>query len=411
MIGPTGVGKTEIARRLANLNEAPFIKVEATKFTEVGYVGRDVESIIRDLLNVAINQEKNNMRSTVQKEANKHAEEKLLDILLPVSDNKSNRSTSSPSSETKTTSSSAHEEQVKNSYERTREKMKAKLQRGDFEDKVIDIKVSGQPAAGPHVMELPSDMGIEQIDIMMQNILRQFRGSSKQKKTMKLKEARNLLVEEFAEQLIDNEKATADAIRKTEENGIVFLDEIDKIVTEGSSKQSDVSRQGVQRDLLPLVEGSSVSTRYGVVKTDHILFIAAGAFHMVSPSDMIPELQGRFPIRVELESLSAADLEKILTEPKSALVKQYKALLHTEGIQLRFNKKAIKTITEFADKVNRTSNNIGARRLITVMEKLLEDILFQAPNIPEKQILIDEAYVHKQLTSLVENKDLSRYIL
>ena len=370
MIGPTGVGKTEIARRLAHLDKAPFIKVEATKFTEVGYVGRDVESIIRDLLHVAIGREKNMMRQKVHDEAMKQTEERLIDLLLPPSkeDSPKQQDTSPP---------------LQTSYERTRQKMMILLRKGVLDDKEVDIRVNSSPHSRG-MIDFPGDMGIEQMDMLMQNVLRQLKSTSSKKKRVKVKDARKILMQEITEGLIDVDTAVTEAIMKTEESGIVFLDEIDKIATQDASKNIEVSRQGVQRDLLPLVEGSTVNTRYGVVRTNHILFIAAGAFHMASPSDMIPEFQGRFPIRVELESLSTADLEKILTEPKNALVKQYQALLETEEVTLRFDKQSIKAIADVADQANRLSVNIGARRLITIMEKLLEEVLYRSPDIPEK---------------------------
>ena len=402
MMGPTGVGKTEIARRLAKLDRAPFIKVEATKFTEVGYVGRDVESIVRDLLNVAIGQEKKDMQKKVHDEAVRRTEEKLLDFLLPQGEGDS----SSGNEE----STGSGKDVLGSSYERTRQKMLERLRLGALDDKLIDIKVP-QAAMGKGVIDIPGDFGMEQIDMMMQHVFRQFKHGAGKKKTLKVRDARKILMQESLERLIDSDEAIHRATVRTEESGIVFLDEIDKIVTQGSSRNVDVSRQGVQRDLLPLIEGSTVNTRYGVVKTDHILFIAAGAFHMSSPSDMIPEMQGRFPIRVELESLSSLDLKRILIEPKNALIKQYKALLATEGVTLDFDEKALETLAEFADKVNCGSINIGARRLITLMEKLLEDILYTSPNLPKKKVKITSAYVVKHLKPLTEDKDVTRYIL
>ena len=396
MIGPTGVGKTEIARRLAYLDEAPFIKVEATKFTEVGYVGRDVDSIIRDLVNIAINKEKEALKKKIEKEVEKTTEQIILDLLITPPKGKS-------------VVSSLSQEDASSSYEKTRRKIRQMLQDGVFENKVIEIEVN-QNLGNQKMMDFSSEQGFEQIDSLLQNLMKQFK-TGKNKRKLKVKQARKIIKEQAIEKLIDMDKIIEVAILKTEQNGIVFLDEIDKIVSGTQAQSAQVSREGVQRDLLPLIEGSSVNTRYGIIKTDHILFIAAGAFHVSSPSDMIPELQGRFPIRVELNALSITDLEKILSNPKNALIKQYQALLKTEGIHLEFSPEAIKKIATIAADVNQSSPNIGARRLTTIMEKLLEDILFSAPNIENKKISIDLTYVKKYMDPLIESKDLTKYIL
>ncbi|MDH4128083.1 MAG: ATP-dependent protease ATPase subunit HslU [Spirochaetota bacterium] len=389
MIGPTGVGKTEIARRLSKLAGAPFIKVEATKYTEVGYVGRDVESMIRDLTTVGINLVKNEMRANMENKARKMAEENLLDLLLPGQ----KRKIKSIESETATD---------------TRDKMRKKLQEGKLENKIVKMTVESSKMP---IVEVFSNTGFEEMDVQFQNILSNMMPTKTKNRKMPVKEAREVLIEMEYDKLIDMDKVTSEALKRVEEMGIVFLDEIDKIASRNQSSGPDVSREGVQRDILPLIEGSSVTTRYGVVKTDHILFIAAGAFHMSKPSDLIPELQGRFPIRVELESLTKDDFYKILTEPKNSLIKQYKALLETEGISLDFNKESIAQISETAYQVNSIAENIGARRLHTIMEKLLEDISFDAPTNKIKTFKITCDYVKEKLNDIVENRDLSRYIL
>ncbi len=419
MIGATGVGKTEIARRLAKLADAPFIKVEATKFTEVGYVGRDVESIIRDLVGIAVNQEKNKSKIVVEKEASRLTEEKILDALLPTSPSPSSES-STPSMtfsiEGSTPISSFPEppppptpEEDKKQQE-TREKLRTKLKAGDFEEKYIEIDAPNTPRVRNAMIELVPEQGMEQMDMMLQNIMGQMNAGAKKRKRMKVAEARTLLMNQMSEKLIDMDKVVQEALSQTENMGIVFLDEIDKIASRGNVQGADVSREGVQRDLLPLVEGSTVNTRHGSVRTDHILFIASGAFHMSSPSDLIPELQGRFPIRVELKSLSVADLERVLSQPRNALLSQYKALLATEGVQLDFSDEAVTEIAKIASEVNLSTHNIGARRLSTIMEKLLEDILFKAPDV-EKKIRIDKETVIAKLQAVKENRDLSKYIL
>ena len=399
MIGPTGVGKTEIARRLSNISGAPFIKVEATKYTEVGYVGRDVESMIRDLTNIAVNDVKKEMSEEVEEIAKERAEEDLLDILLPPINFSRQKQTATIESKQITA-----EERRKS----TREKFREMLRRGELEDKVIEVEVK-QPKT--QVLGMFAGMGLEDMDLNLSNMFGNLFPEKKKRKKVTVKEARKILEEEEKDKLIDMDKVVKLAIERVEQMGIVFLDEIDKIAQKGTTHGPDVSREGVQRDILPIVEGSTVSTKYGAVRTHHILFIAAGAFHMSKPSDLIPELQGRFPIRVELNSLTTDDLEKILTQPKNALVKQYKALLETEGVTIDFKPEAIREIAEIASFVNSQTENIGARRLHTVMELLLEDISFNAPGLKGQTILITVEYVREKLKDVLENKDLSKYIL
>ncbi len=393
MIGNTGIGKTEIARRIAALSDAPFVKIEATKFTEVGYVGRDVESIIRDLVNVAINNERKKVFSQSENKIEVLVEDKILQYLIP--HNPSN-----------------NQEGDKNTFQNTTEKFRKKLRQGELEEKEIMISIkkkSASPFSG-------GMMNFSQMDDLkdMSGMIKNFFDSMPKKQItqkLKIKDARKVLKEEIQEDFINQEEIINQAIQKTENFGIVFLDEIDKIVSKDNHKGGpEISREGVQRDILPLVEGSSVSTRYGVVKTDHILFIAAGAFHMSSPSDIIPELQGRFPIRVELEPLTQKDLEAILVEPKNSLIKQYTALLSTEGVTLTFTKPAIKEIAKIAFDVNNRNKNLGARRLATVMEKLLEEILFEAPQVTSK-ITISDTYVKEKLANLAVDEKLAQYIL
>ena len=402
MIGATGVGKTEIARRLAKLSGAPFIKVEATKFTEVGYVGRDVESIIRDLVVKAINEEKRRSEEQVQEEAEKMVEENILDVLLPESREQVNSSSISLSNGLNETAMS---EEGMNG---TREKMREKLRKGELEDKYIEIKVQ-QPMMKNAFIEFGPDQGLDKMNDMMQSLMGKI-SRQKDLKKFKIKDARKIFLSESVEKLIDIDKVTEKAIRDTETMGIVFLDEVDKIASREGAKGADISREGVQRDILPLVEGCSVNTKYGVVKTDHILFIASGAFHTANPNDLIPELQGRFPIRVELNTLGAKELRKILTEPKNALVKQYQALLETEDVTLNFHEEAFDEIAHIASEVNDSTHNIGARRLSTVMEKLLENVLYNAPNV-DKKIEIDRNYVKERLDEIKKDRDLSKYIL
>ena len=389
MIGPTGVGKTEIARRLAKLANAPFIKVEATKFTEVGYVGKEVETIIRDLADIAVKMAKEQETTKVKYRAEEAAEERILDVLLPPAENQWG-------------------EKEKSEDKGTRQTFRKKLREGQLDDKEIEIDVA-LPQVGVEIMAPP---GMEEMTNQLQGMFQNLSGSQKKKKKLKIKEAFKLLIEEEAARLVNQEDLKANAIESLEQNGIVFIDEIDKICKrEGSTSGGDVSREGVQRDLLPLVEGSTVSTKHGMVKTDHILFIASGAFQMVKPSDLIPELQGRLPIRVELEALTAHDFIRILTEPNASLTEQYIALLKTEGVDVEFTEEGIERIAQAAWQVNERTENIGARRLHTVMERLMEDISFDASEKSGEQLTVDAKYVNDHLEMLVENEDWSRFIL
>jgi ATP-dependent HslUV protease ATP-binding subunit HslU len=394
MIGPTGVGKTEIARRLAKLANSPFLKVEASKFTEVGYVGRDVESMIRDLVEISIDMVRNEKLEEVADKADVNAEERILDLLLPPSP------TPNPADE----NSRLATEQ----WNRTREKLRAQLREGKLDDRTVEIEVKERnfPA-----FEIISNQGIEEMDINIKDILPGFLGQRTKKRKMKVAEAIDYLIQEEEQKLVDMDQVTRLAVERVENSGIIFLDEIDKIAGRESGHGPDVSREGVQRDILPIVEGTTVNTRYGFVRTDHILFVAAGAFHVAKPSDLIPELQGRFPIRVELDSLTVEDFVRILTEPQNALIKQYIALLETEGIKLTFLDDAVQEVARFAASVNETTENIGARRLHTIMEKLLDEISFEGPDLKKKTIRIDSAYVQKMLADIVKDQDLSRYIL
>jgi ATP-dependent HslUV protease ATP-binding subunit HslU len=394
MIGPTGVGKTEIARRLAKLANSPFLKVEASKFTEVGYVGRDVESMIRDLVEISIDMVRNEKLEEVADKADVNAEERILDLLLPPSP------TPNPADE----SSRLATEQ----WNRTREKLRAQLREGKLDDRTVEIEVKERnfPA-----FEIISNQGIEEMDINIKDILPGFLGQRTKKRKMKVAEAIDYLIQEEEQKLVDMDQVTRLAVERVENSGIIFLDEIDKIAGRESGHGPDVSREGVQRDILPIVEGTTVNTRYGFVRTDHILFVAAGAFHVAKPADLIPELQGRFPIRVELDSLTVEDFVRILTEPQNALIKQYVALLETEGIKLTFLDDAVQEVARFAASVNETTENIGARRLHTIMEKLLDEISFEGPDLKKKTIRIDSAYVQKMLADIVKDQDLSRYIL
>ena len=389
MIGPTGVGKTEIARRLARLANAPFIKIEATKFTEVGYVGRDVETIIRDLAEIAIKNGRDQAIKAVRLRAEDAAEERLLDCLLPAA-----RGTFGD--ETPASDESA-----------TRQKFRKKLREGSIDDKEIEIELAGQSMQA----EIFAPPGMEELTSQIQGMFQNIGGARKKSRKLKISEARKLLIDEEAAKLINNEEVKLDAVRDVEQNGIVFLDEIDKITSRSDAQGADVSRQGVQRDLLPLVEGTTVSTKYGMIRTDHVLFIASGAFHLAKPSDLIPELQGRFPIRVELDSLSVADFERILTQTDACLTMQYQALLATEGVTLEFLSDGIKRLAEVAWSVNERTENIGARRLYTVMERLLEEVSFSAGTSGAQTIVIDAAYVDARLSVLASNEDLSRYVL
>jgi ATP-dependent HslUV protease ATP-binding subunit HslU len=383
MIGPTGVGKTEIARRLAKLANSPFLKVEASKFTEVGYVGRDVESMIRDLVDIAIDMVREEKLDEVAERAERNAEERLLDLLMPP------------------------QPEATESLERTREKLREKLRAGKLDDRMVEIDVKQR---GP-TFEIATNMGVEEMEFNIKDVLPGLFAGRTRKRKMRVAEALEYLIQEEEEKLIDMDQVTRIAIDRVERSGIIFLDEIDKIAGRESGHGPDVSREGVQRDILPIVEGTTVNTRYGFVRTDHILFIAAGAFHVSKPSDLIPELQGRFPIRVELKSLTEEDFIRILKEPKNALVKQYQALLETEGIKLTFTDDALEEIARLAARVNESAENIGARRLHTIMEKLLEEISFEGPDLKKKVVKIDGAYVRKQLADIVKDQDLSRYIL
>ena len=398
MIGPTGVGKTEIARRLAYLSRAPFVKVEASKFTEVGYVGRDVESIIRDLTDVAVNISKAERATEVQDEAERLAEERLLDLLLPPLPEKPKDRDSSP----------AHRE-AREKREKTREKLRARLLAGKLDGRMVDIEL---PRDRFPMIEIFSPIGgMEEMGVNIQEMLGGMIPPRTKRRRVPVPEGRKILAQEEAQKLIDMDEVIAAAIHRVENMGIVFLDELDKIAGESVKSGPDVSREGVQRDLLPVVEGSSVMTKYGIVMTDHILFIAAGAFHASKPSDLIPELQGRFPIRVELDSLTANDFVRILTEPENALIKQYTALLFTENVTISFTDGAIREIARVADEVNQRMENIGARRLHTVMTTLLEDILFSVPDMDKRRIRITKQMVGRALHNIVADEDMSRYIL
>jgi len=383
MIGPTGVGKTELARRLARLANSPFLKVEASKFTEVGYVGRDVDSMIRDLVEIAIDMVREERLDEVAERAERAAEERLLDLLMPA------------------------QPEATESAERTRDKLRERLRAGKLDDRMIEIDVKER---GP-TFEIATNMGVEEMDVSIRDMLPGLFGQRSRKRNMRVSEALDYLVQEEEQKLIDMDQVTRVAIERVERNGIIFLDEIDKIAGRESGHGPDVSREGVQRDILPIVEGTTVNTRYGFVRTDHILFVAAGAFHVSKPSDLIPELQGRFPIRVELKSLTEGDFIRILREPKNALVKQYTALMDTEGIKLIFTDDAVEEVARMAARVNEQSENIGARRLHTIMEKVLEEISFAGPDLRKKNVRIDRGYVQKALSEIVKDQDLSRYIL
>ncbi len=388
MIGPTGVGKTEIARRLARLARAPFIKVEATKFTEVGYVGRDVESIVRDLLDVAVAMSRERAMDQVRAQAEEAAEERLLDVLLRPA-------------------RGVHESGEADRGTDTRQRFRKMLREGKLDDREVEVQLS-QPAMGVEIMAPP---GMEEMTRQLQGMFQNLSGNRTRSRKLQVKQALRMLTEEEAAKLVNDEDVKSQAVSEVEENGIVFLDEIDKVAKRAETTGTDVSREGVQRDLLPLVEGSTVSTKYGMVRTDHILFIASGAFHMSRPSDLIPELQGRLPIRVELDALGVDDFVRILTEPDASLTEQYAALMATEGVTLEFTEDAVSRVAEVAWQVNERTENIGARRLHTVMERLLEQVSYEAPDLERPHVVVDAAYVDAHLGDLVEDEDLARYIL
>jgi ATP-dependent HslUV protease ATP-binding subunit HslU len=400
MIGPTGVGKTEIARRLAKLANSPFLKVEASKFTEVGYVGRDVESMIRDLVEIAIENVREEKLEDVADKAELNAEERLLDILLPP--------VPAPRPEPITSGILLEGNSSGDSSSRTREKLRQQLREGKLDDRTVEIDVRERSFPA---FEIVTNQGTEEMDVNIKDMLPNIFGQRTKKRKMKVNEAFEYLIQEEEQRLIDMDQVTRTAIDRVEDSGIIFLDEVDKIAGREGGHGPDVSREGVQRDILPIVEGTTVNTRYGMVRTDHILFIAAGAFHVSKPSDLIPELQGRFPIRVELQSLTMEDFIRILTEPKSSLTKQYTALLETEGVKLEFTHEALEEIAHFAFRVNEGTENIGARRLHTIMERVLDEISFSAPEKKGEQVNIDAEYVRKMLTDIVKDQDLSRYIL
>ncbi len=402
MIGPTGVGKTEIARRLARLTNSPFLKVEASRFTEVGYVGRDVESMVRDLVEVAIDMVREEKVEEVAEKAEQNAEERILDLLLPPPS--APRKPEKPSGDGDDGRVLGSPEQMM----RTREKLRVQLREGKLDDREVEVEMRDRSMPA---FEVVTSQGVEEMDINIKDILPGLFGQRTKKRRMHVTEAMEYLIQEEENRLIDMDQVTRTAVERAEQSGIIFLDEIDKIAGRERGAGPDVSREGVQRDILPIVEGTTVNTRYGMVRTDHVLFIAAGAFHVTKPSDLIPELQGRFPIRVELHSLSTDDFIRILKEPKSALVKQYIALLETEGIKLSFAEDALQEVAKFAAAVNEATENIGARRLHTIMERLLDEISFEGPDLKKKVVRIDAVYVQKQLADIVKNQDLSRYIL
>ncbi len=400
MIGPTGVGKTEIARRLARLAGCPFVKVEASKYTEVGYVGRDVESMVRDLVETSIDMVREEKLDEVAERAEQAAEERVLDLLLPASP----PAHTEPGNSTAIQTDSARRDQA----DRTREKLRAQLRDGKLDQRLVEVEVRERSMPS---FEIISNQGVEEMDVNIKDMLSGMFGQQKKRRKMTVAEAFDYLIQEEEGKLIDMDQVTRLAVERAEQMGIIFIDEIDKIAGRESGHGPDVSREGVQRDILPIVEGTTVNSRYGMIRTDHILFIAAGAFHISKPSDLIPELQGRLPIRVELTALTEADFVRILTEPKNALIKQYVALLDTESVKLNFTEDAIATIARFAVTVNEQTENIGARRLHTILEKVLDEISFEAPDLKKKNVKVDGAYVTKQLADIVKNQDLSRYIL
>ena len=393
MIGPTGVGKTEIARRLAQLVHAPFLKIEATKYTEVGYHGRDVESMVRDLVEIAITMVRGEERVRVEEKAKESTADRLVSLLLPASDDDGEKT--------------ENDKEAAKRRGRTRQKLRKKLDAGDFEDRKVEMTVEQKVMP----VQVFSNVGMEQMDIDMQRMFENIIPKQTTRRQITVKDARRILLDQEIEALVDREKISQEAVQRTEESGIIFIDELDKICGPESSHGPDVSRQGVQRDLLPIVEGTNVMTRYGSVKTDHVLFIAAGAFHRSKPSDLMPELQGRFPIRVELQDLTKDDFLRILHEPENALTRQYQALLGTENLEIQFTDDAIQEMAEYAFRVNKSTTNIGARRLHTIIEKLVEDISFDAPDMTDKHVRIDAEYVRKRLESITADEDLSRFIL
>jgi len=393
MIGPTGVGKTEIARRLARLAQAPFIKVEASKFTEVGYVGRDVESMVRDLTELAVNMVKSEEREKVALRARELAEERILDLLLPAP---------------RKAAADAEAQAEQHTLQASREKLRKMLRAGKLDDRVVELELT---KTFTPMVEVITPQGMEEMEFNLKELFSNLLPKHTKRKKLRVPEAIETLATEEANRLVDMEKVTQEALRRVEQSGIIFIDEIDKIAGREGTHGPDVSREGVQRDLLPIVEGSTINTKYGMVKTDHILFMASGAFHTSKPSDLIPEFQGRFPIRVELDPLTKEDFIRILTEPENALTKQYVALMETEGVRLRFTDEAVAEIARIAVAVNERTENIGARRLHTVMEKLVEDISFDAPEMSDREITIDAAYVRRRLEDILNDEDLSRYIL
>jgi len=397
MIGPTGVGKTEIARRLARLAGCPFVKVEASKYTEVGYVGRDVESMVRDLVETSIDMIREEKLDEVADRAEQAAEERVLDLLLPLA--------APPSPGTPEAEVAAQREQA----QRTREKLRAQLREGKLDQRMVDLEVRERTMPS---FEIVSNQGVDEMDMgKLQDMFSGMFGQQKKKRKMSVADAFEYLIQEEENKLLDMDQVTRVAVERAEQMGIIFIDEIDKVAGRESGHGPDVSREGVQRDILPIIEGTTVNTRYGMIRTDHILFIAAGAFHVTKPSDLIPELQGRLPIRVELQSLKEEDFIRILTEPKNALIKQYVALLETEGVKLNITEDAVAAVARFATSVNEQTENIGARRLHTILEKVLDEISFEAPDLKKKNVKVDAAYVTKQLADIVKNQDLSRYIL
>ncbi len=411
MIGPTGVGKTEIARRLAQLVGAPFIKIEATKYTEVGYVGRDVESMVRDITETGVSMIKAEQRRLVETEATERVMERLLDLLLPNATAYESESEEEDKDETdldgEEKETRQHKREERNRQKRTRDKMKARLEAGELEDRMVELTV--EQKAVP--VQIFSNLGMENMDVDFQNMFDKIMPKSNQSRQVAIKDARKILMEQETEALIDRQTVTEKAVALVENQGIIFIDELDKVCGPSSSHGPDVSRQGVQRDLLPVVEGTTVNTRYGPVRTDHILFIAAGAFHLSKPSDLMPELQGRFPIRVELTDLKKEDFLRILTEPKHALTKQYAELLATEGVNLTFTSDGIEALADIAFEVNRITQNIGARRLHTILERVVEEISYEGPDLPNKNVTIDAKYVRGRLQEIMEKEDLSKFIL